>query len=46
MYLSAAVGALALLREAHRRVRPLPETRRAEVDLEAAVVRLREGVEL
>jgi hypothetical protein len=45
-YLRACTAALELLRESHRRVRPLPETRRAEVDLEAAVGRLREGVEL
>ena len=42
-YLRATVAALALLRESHRQVRPLAETRQAEGLLEVAIERLRAG---
>ena len=42
-YLRACVAALELLRESHRRVRPLAETRQAEGLLEVAIERLRAG---
>jgi hypothetical protein len=42
-YLRSCVAALELLREAHRRVRPMPETRRAETDIETAIGRLLGG---
>lgn len=45
-YLRACISALELVRQTSRRVRPLPETRRAEELLEAAIERLRAGCEL
>jgi hypothetical protein len=45
-YLRACISALELVRQTSSRVRPLPETRRAEMDLEAAIERLRAGCEL
>lgn len=44
VYLRSCVAALELVREAHRRVRPLAETRRAEAELDRAVGILR-GIE-
>jgi hypothetical protein len=45
-YLRACVAALELLRDAHRRVRPLADTVRAERDIEAAIGKLRVGCAL
>jgi hypothetical protein len=45
-YLRACVAGLELLRQSHRQVRPLAETRRAETDLERAIEMLRGGVGL
>lgn len=41
VYLRSCVAALELVREAHRRARPLAETRRAEAELDRAVGILR-----